>query len=183
MRRTTHTRTIALAALALLLAGCGSQGGTDTGADGTATPSPTGGTATASPSPTPTGGTATPSPDPTDGTRSPSPSGPDCTTAKAQLGAADTGHTYCLAPGDTLRVLLDGTTRRPWKPVKSDGDALTATNGGIVLQPGDASAAYRAVGAGTVTLTSSRPMCPSDPARMSCKGLQEWTVTVVVPKA
>ncbi|MFB7246931.1 hypothetical protein CW362_04830 [Streptomyces populi] len=183
MRRTTHTRTIALAALALLLAGCGSQGTTDTGADGTRSPSPTGGTATASPSPT--GGTAAPSPSPTDGTRSPSPppSGPDCAKAEAQLDAADTGHTYCLAPGDTIRVLLDGTTSRPWKPVKSDGDALTATNGGIVLQPGDASAAYRAVGAGTVTLTSSRPMCPSDPARMSCKGLQEWTVTVVVPKA
>ncbi|MFE2533219.1 hypothetical protein [Streptomyces sp. NPDC059371] len=179
MRRTTHTRTIALAALALLLAGCGTQGGDDAGAGGTVSASPTGGTTSPSPtdgtvSPSPTGGTASPSP---------TPSGPDCANATAQLGAADTGHTYCLAPGDTIRVLLDGTTRRPWKPVKSDGGALAATNGGIVLQPGDASAAYRAVSEGTVTLTSSRPMCPSDPARMSCKGLQEWTVTVVVPKA
>ncbi|MFF2365741.1 hypothetical protein ACFVU0_23995 [Streptomyces sp. NPDC058122] len=172
MRRTTHTRTIALAALALLLAGCGTQGGDDAGAGGTVSPSPTDGTV--SPTPTPTDGPASPSP---------TPSGPGCAQATAQLGAADTGHTYCLAPGDTIRVLLDGTTKRPWKPVKSDGGALAATNGGIVLQPGDASAAYRAVSEGTVTLTSSRPMCPSDPARMSCKGLQEWTVTVVVPKA
>ncbi|MFE2300544.1 hypothetical protein ACFXAW_20435 [Streptomyces sp. NPDC059445] len=172
MRRTTHTRTIALAALALLLAGCGTQGTGGTGADGTVAPSPTGGTV--SPSPSPSDGPVSPSP---------TPSGPDCAEAKAQLGAADTGHTYCLAPGDTIRVLLDGTTSRPWKPVKSEGGALTATNGGIVLQPGDASAAYRAVSEGTVTLASSRPRCPSDPARMSCKGLQEWTVTVVVPKA
>ncbi|MFJ7965055.1 hypothetical protein [Streptomyces sp. NPDC096324] len=174
MRRTTHTRTIALAALALLLAGCGTQGGDDAGAGGTV-----------SPSPTPTGGTVSPTPTPTDGPASPSPtpSGPGCAQATAQLGAADTGRTYCLAPGDTIRVLLDGTTKRPWKPVRSEGGALAATNGGIVLQPGDASAAYRAVSEGTVTLTSSRPMCPSDPARMSCKGLQEWTVTVVVPKA
>ncbi|MEV6191355.1 hypothetical protein AB0M19_03045 [Streptomyces sp. NPDC051920] len=181
MRRTTHTRTIALAALALLLAGCGTQGGDEAGSGGTVPPPPTGSTA----SPSPTGGTTSPSSSPTDSSASPppTPSGPDCAKATAQLGAADTGHTYCLAPGDTIRVLLDGTTSRPWKPVKSEGGALTATNGGIVLQPGDASAAYRAVSAGTVTLTSSRPMCPSDPARMSCKGLQEWTVTVVVPKA
>ncbi|MET8859211.1 hypothetical protein [Streptomyces sp. NPDC004579] len=172
MRRTTHTRTIALAALALLLAGCGTQGGDDTGAGGTVSPSPTDGTV--SPTPSPTDGTASPSP---------TPSGPGCAQATAQLGAADTGRTYCLAPDDTIRVLLDGTTKRPWKPVRSEGGALAATNGGIVLQPGDASAAYRAVSEGTVTLTSSRPMCPSDPARMSCKGLQEWTVTVVVPKA
>lgn len=67
--------------------------------------------------------------------------------------------------------------------MKSDGSGLEATNSGIVLQPGDASAAYRAVSAGTVRLTSSRPLCPSDPARVSCDGLQEWTVTVVVPEA
>ncbi|MGW0966182.1 hypothetical protein [Streptomyces sp. NPDC002516] len=159
MRRTTHTRTIALSALALLLAGCGSQGGGDTGAGGTVSPSPSRGTA------------------------SPSPSRPDCAAAKAELGAADTGHTYCLAPGETIRVSLDGTKVRPWKPVETDGKGLAATNGGIVLQPGDASAAYRAVSPGTVRLTSSRPLCPSDPARISCKGLQAWTVTVVVPKA
>jgi putative hemolysin len=152
MRRTTHTRTIALAALTLLLAGCGTQSGGDAGGSGTVSPSPT-------------------------------PSHPNCATAKGELGAADTGHTYCLAPGGTIRVSLDGTTRRPWAPVKTAGSGLEATNSGIVLQPGDASAAYRAVSAGTVRLTSSRPLCPSDPARVSCDGLQEWTVTVIVPKA
>ncbi|MEV8035421.1 hypothetical protein [Streptomyces sp. NPDC086182] len=152
MRRTTHTRTIALAALTLLLAGCGAQSGGDAGGSGTVSPSPTS-------------------------------SRPSCATAKGELGAADSGHTYCLAPGETIRVSLDGTTRRPWTPVKSSGTGLEATNSGIVLQPGDASAAYRAVSAGTVRLTSSRPLCPSDPARVSCDGLQEWTVTVVVPKA
>ncbi|MEY2246383.1 hypothetical protein ACN6K9_007983 [Streptomyces sp. SAS_267] len=162
MRRTTHTRTIVLATLALLLAGCGTQSGGDAG-----------GGDTVSPPPTPSS-TSTPSP---------TPSRPDCATAEGELGAADTGHTYCLAPGETIRVSLDGTTSRPWAPVKSDGSSLEATNSGIVLQPGDASAAYRAVSAGTVRLTSSRPLCPSDPARVSCDGLQEWTVTVVVPRA
>ncbi|MFD8737238.1 hypothetical protein ACFV06_20290 [Streptomyces sp. NPDC059618] len=171
MRRTTHTRTIALTALALLLAGCGAQNGGDTGAGGNVSPSPSGSTA----SPPPSGDTASPSP---------SPSRPDCGAAPgAGLGAADTGHTYCLAPGETVRVSLDGTTVRPWKPVAADGKALEAVNSGIVLQPGDASAAYRAVSPGTVRLTSSRPLCPSDPARISCKGLQAWTVTVVVRKA
>ncbi|MEV6016031.1 MULTISPECIES: hypothetical protein [unclassified Streptomyces] len=159
MRRTTHTRTITLTALALLLAGCGGQGAGDTDAGGTVSPSPSRDTA------------------------SPSPSRPDCAAAKAELGAADAGHTYCLAPGETIRVSLDGTKIRPWKPVETDGKGLEATNSGIVLQPGDASAAYRAVSPGTVRLTSSRPLCPSDPARISCKGLQAWTVTVVVPKA
>ncbi|WP_406838820.1 hypothetical protein ACICHK_26420 [Streptomyces sp. AHU1] len=172
MRRTTHTRTIALAALALLLAGCGTQGGSDAGTGGTAPPPPT----RTVPSPSPPHGTASPSPSPT-------PSRPDCATAGAELGAADTGRTYCLAPGETIRVLLDGSSIRPWKPVKSDGNALEATNSGIVLQPGDASAAYRAVSEGAVELTSSRPLCPSDPARISCKGLQEWKVTVIVRKA
>ncbi|KAB1981874.1 hypothetical protein [Streptomyces triticiradicis] len=168
MRRTTHTRTVALAALALLLAGCGTQGGSDAGTGGTASPSPT------RTVPSPSHGTASPSP---------TPSRPDCAKAGAELGAADTGRTYCLAPGETVRVLLDGSSIRPWKPVKSDGNALEATNSGIVLQPGDASAAYRAVSEGTVELTSSRPLCPSDPARISCKGLQEWKVTVIVRKA
>ncbi|MFE1291569.1 hypothetical protein [Streptomyces sp. NPDC058751] len=169
MRRTTHTRTIALAALALLLAGCGTQGGGDAGTGGTVSPSPPGSTTS------PPGGTVSPSPS--------SPSRPDCAAPDADLGAADTGRTYCLAPGETIRVLLDGTTARPWKPVETDGSGLEATNSGVVLRPGDASAAYRAVSPGTVRLTSSRPSCPSDPARLSCDGPQKWSVTVVVPEA
>lgn len=183
MRRTTPTRTIALTALTLLVAaGCGTKGGSEAGGSGSVSPSP----APSSPSPSSPSSPASvpPSPSPSSSSSSPSPSsGQDCAAATGELGAADTGHTYCLTAGDTLRVTLDGTTPRPWKPVKSDGSGLEATNSGIVLQAGDASAAYRAVSAGTVRLTSSRPMCPSDPGRISCKGLQEWTVTVVVTKA
>ncbi|MFE9805336.1 hypothetical protein [Streptomyces sp. NPDC005548] len=176
MRRTTHTRTIALTALTLLVAaGCGTRGGSEAGGSGTVSPS------SAPPSPSSPASSSVP-PTPTPSSSSPS-SGQDCVAATGELGAADTGHTYCLAAGDTIRVTLDGTTPRPWKPVKSDGSGLEPANSGIVLQAGDASAAYRAVSAGTVRLTSSRPMCPSDPSRISCKGLQEWTVTVVVTKA
>ncbi|MFF4353362.1 hypothetical protein [Streptomyces sp. NPDC001530] len=152
MHRTIHRRTLALAALTLLLAaGCGTQNGGDAGGSGTVSPSPT-------------------------------TSRKGCTEAKAQLSAADTGHTFCLTTGDVLRISLDGTTSRPWAPVKVSGSGLEATNSGIVLQAGDASSAFKAVSAGTAQLTSSRPLCPSDPARISCKGLQEWTVTVVVTK-
>ncbi|MEU8788585.1 hypothetical protein [Streptomyces sp. NPDC048643] len=186
MRRTTHTRTIALTALTLLLAaGCGTQGGSEAG--GGKTVSPSGAPSSPTPSPSSPGSASPTAPAPTSPPSSPaSPppsSGQDCGSVKGQLDAADTGHTYCLTAGDTIRVVLDGTTPRPWKPVKSHGGGLVPTNGGIVLQPGGASAAYRAVSAGTVELTSSRPMCPSDPGRISCKGLQEWTVTVVVTKA
>ncbi|MEU9213442.1 hypothetical protein AB0D27_37460 [Streptomyces sp. NPDC048415] len=151
MRRTTHHRMIALAALTLLLAGCGTRSGSDAGGSGTVSPSPT----------TPAKG---------------------CATPKAELSAADTGHTLCLTTGEVIRVALDGTTSRPWAPVKVSGGGVRATNSGIVLQAGDASSAFKAVSAGTAHLTSSRPLCPSDPARISCKGLQEWTVTVVVTK-
>ncbi|MFD6497537.1 hypothetical protein ACFV99_36625 [Streptomyces sp. NPDC059944] len=183
MRRTTPTRTIALTALTLLVAaGCGTKGGSEAGGSGSVSPSPT----PSSPSPSSPSSSASLPPSPSSSSSSPSASSSsrqDCAAATGELGAADTGHTYCLTAGDTLRVTLDGTTPRPWKPVKSDGSSLEPTNSGIVLQAGDASAAYRAVSAGTVRLTSSRPMCPSDPGRISCKGLQEWTVTVVVTKA
>ncbi|MGW3635762.1 hypothetical protein ACWD7F_37560 [Streptomyces sp. NPDC005122] len=142
----------ALAALTLLLAGCGTQsGGDDPGGGGTVPPSST-----------------------------KHPQG--CDTPPAELGTADAGRTYCLATGGELRLSLDGTADRPWTPVKADGNGLEATNSGIVLRAGDASAAFRAVSAGTVRLTSSRPLCATEPHRVSCKGLQEWTVTVRVTK-
>lgn len=151
MRPTHPHPVLALAALTLLLAACGTQGGVDAADGGTVSPSPT-------------------------------KHSQDCGTAPAELGAADTGRTYCLRTGGTLRLSLDGTATRPWTPVKADGGSLEATNSGIVLRPGDASAAFRAVSAGTVHLTSSRPLCATQPHRMSCKGLQEWTVTVRVTR-
>ncbi|MEU1196100.1 hypothetical protein ABZ446_07760 [Streptomyces sp. NPDC005813] len=151
MRRTTHHRMPVLAALALLLAGCGTQGGGEAGGSGTVSPAPT----------TPKG----------------------CAAARAELTATDTGRTFCLSVGEVIRIGLDGTSARPWAPVRAGGSGLEATNSGVVLQAGDASSAFKAVSAGTVRLTSSRPLCPSDPARISCEGLQEWAVTVVVTKA
>ncbi len=75
-----------------------------------------------------------------------------------------------------------GTKARPWKPVTAHGGALQAINAGFVIQPGDATAAYRAVAPGTVKLSSSRPLCaePTGSGQFSCKGIQEWTVTVTV---
>ncbi|MFF5012494.1 hypothetical protein [Streptomyces sp. NPDC001165] len=153
MRRTT---TVALAAAALLLAGCGSQSGGDNG-------SGSGDNGKVSPS------VSAPS------------SGGGCVT-HVELTAADNGRTVCLSKGGELRLTLDGTRSRPWKPVEASGTALQAINAGFVLQPGDASAAYQAVAAGKAELTSSRPLCPEPtaPGQVSCKGIEEWKVTVTV---
>ncbi|MFF4898332.1 hypothetical protein [Streptomyces sp. NPDC001068] len=161
MRRTTVHRTSLAAATLLLLAGCGSQSGnTDRGS-----------------------GALSPSPSPSAPAGSPGPSGPSgsCTPLTSELTAADHG-TVCVAVGGQVRLTLDGTRQRPWKAVTASGDALRAGNAGIVLQPGDASAAYTAVAPGTVTLTSSRPLCaePTTPGGVSCKAVQEWQVTVRV---
>jgi hypothetical protein len=82
--------------------------------------------------------------------------------------------------GDTIRISLDGTKSRPWKPVTVDGSGLEPTNSGIVLLPGDANSAYRAVSAGQLRLSSQRPLCATETGKVSCKGIQEWRVTVVV---
>lgn len=161
MRRTTPrpTAVLALTASALLLAGCGTQSG-DSGSDGSSV----------SPSKA-----RSQSPSPTDGEKGCVP--------ESSLTAADTGRTVCLAAGGVLRITLDGTTTRAWKPVRATGDALEPTNAGIVIQPGDATAAFTAASPGTARLTSSRAVCGTDPGHIACKGLQEWTVTVVVKKS
>ncbi|MGI5457889.1 hypothetical protein ACQEWB_32885 [Streptomyces sp. CA-249302] len=82
--------------------------------------------------------------------------------------------------GETLRINLDGTAKRPWKPVSGNGSVLEATNAGIVLQTGDANAAFKAVKDGRTRLESTRPLCAAQPGRVSCLGIQEWWVTVVV---
>jgi hypothetical protein len=64
----------------------------------------------------------------------------------------------------------------------ASGSALKGINAGFVILPGQATAAYQAVATGTEKLTSSRPLCaePTAPGQVSCKGIQEWTVTVNV---
>ncbi len=157
MRRTTHRITLALAALMLLLAGCGTQAGSSGGDDSD---------------------TLSPPPSPPASSTSASPS-PGCTST-TELDAADDGDTVCLAVGDTVRVSLDGNEKRPWKPLTTEGSGLEATNSGIVLLPGDANSAYEAVSAGRTKLSSSRPLCAAEPGKVSCEGIQDWSVTVVV---
>ncbi|MEU6481487.1 hypothetical protein ABZ858_32365 [Streptomyces sp. NPDC047017] len=182
MRRTTLHRTTvatAAAAAALLLAGCGGQ----QDGKGSAGPTHGGGTATAPASPA---GSTTPPPR----TSGPAPASPDPTASghpagcagHLQLSAADSGRTLCLAVGGELRLTLDGSKDRPWSPVRAEGATLRTGNPGIVMLPGDALAAYTAVEPGTAHLTSTRPACPAAPGRISCKALQEWTVTVKVTK-
>ncbi|WP_333777949.1 hypothetical protein [Streptomyces sp. IBSBF 3136] len=151
MRRTTP---VAIAAAAVLLAACGSQSGGDKGGAGSGKVSPSASAPSA-------GGGCVP---------------------HVELTAGDDGRTVCVTKGGELRLTLDGTRARPWKPVRTSGSALRAINSGFVIQPGDATAAYQAVAPGTAKLTSSRPLCaePTAPGQVSCKGIQEWTVTVRV---
>ncbi|MGY1497679.1 hypothetical protein ACW4TU_13955 [Streptomyces sp. QTS52] len=158
MRRTIRRRTtLALVALTLTVAGCAD--GTDSAKNrgDSVSPSPTATTNPASPTPSPAG----------------------C-TAVTTLGARDSGLTVCLAVGDTVRISLDGTSERPWKPVTTSGPGLEAVNSGFVLRPGDASAAFKAVSTGRTRLESTRPLCAARPGQVSCLGIQEWWVTVVV---
>jgi predicted small secreted protein len=151
MRRTIHRTTPALVALALVLAGCGTRAGSGEGGD----------SHTVSPSPTRTASRG------------------GC-SARAMLDVADSGRTVCLTSGGDVRITLDGTRGRPWKPITVSGAGLEAVNSGFVLLPGDASAAFKGVSPGTTRLASTRPLCAAETGRISCKGLQEWRVTVVV---
>ncbi|MFD4597845.1 hypothetical protein ACFWPQ_07360 [Streptomyces sp. NPDC058464] len=167
MRRTTFHRASLAAASLLLLAGCGSQGGGGDKGSGAVSPKPT---------PTPSA-TSTPTP-------STSGSSAGCTPVTSELTTADSGRTFCLAQDGTLRITLDGTEQRPWKKITAAGDtgALKEINYGIMLRGGDAGSAYQATAAGTVTLSATRPLCaePTAPGGVSCKGIQEWQVTVRV---
>ncbi|WP_262055761.1 hypothetical protein [Streptomyces sp. STR69] len=153
MRRSILAPSLAVATLALALTGCG----------GTKSDS---GSSSVSPSQSPTPGKSK-----------------SACTAKETLAATDSNGTFCLTTGSTVRILLDGTASRPWAQVKTAGSGLEATNSGILIRPGDASNAFKAVSAGTVKLTSSRPLCATAPHKISCKGIQEWSVTVVVSKS
>ncbi|GGX87255.1 hypothetical protein [Streptomyces anandii] len=183
MRRTTpHRITVAAAAATtLLLAGCGAQND-GKGSAGSATASaPAGGSSSTSASPTPSAsGSVPPSVTPSDSASASRPATPSGCTGQSELTAADSGRTVCLTAGGQLRLTLDGTKDRPWTPVKATGTALKAANPGFVIQPGDAVAAFDAVAPGTARLTSSRPLCATHPGQVSCKGVQEWSVTVRV---
>ncbi|GGM90523.1 hypothetical protein [Streptomyces fuscichromogenes] len=167
MRRTTFHRATLAAATLLLLAGCGSQSGGGDKGSGAVSPKPT---------PTPST-TSTPTP-------SAGGSSAGCTPLTAELTAADSGRTFCLAQDGTFRVTLTGSEQRPWKKIGTAGDttALKPVNYGIMLRGGDAGAAYQAAAAGTVTLSTTRPLCaePTGSGQVSCKGIQEWQVTVRV---
>jgi len=172
IRRTTPA--LALTALTLVIAGCGSQSGRDEGSARSVSPSTTARPSTARPSPT--GSPSVDLPTPQSPTADPS----RCATVSGSLGADDRGRTVCLATGEVVRVELDGTSDRPWKAVTAEGAGLEATNSGFVMQPGDANAAYKAVSTGKIRLSSTRPLCGAESGRISCKGIQEWWVTVVV---
>ncbi|MFI2640395.1 hypothetical protein [Streptomyces sp. NPDC018610] len=187
MRRTTlTTRTLhrgtlatAAAAAALLLAGCGTQD--DAKGGGSASPAGPASGVTASPSPSASPTASSPASASASGPASASADPSGC-AEHVELTAADSGRTVCVTAGGSVRMNLDGTRERPWSPVRAGGGILKGTNAGIVILPGDALAAYTAPTPGTARLTSSRPLCATGPGKVSCKGIQEWTVTVKVTR-
>ncbi|MGV9343869.1 hypothetical protein ACWDSD_03485 [Streptomyces spiralis] len=187
MRRTTSTTlhrtavaTATAAAAALLATGCGAQhdgkGGGAPGSVGASSAS------SASSAGSEGGSSASPPASASATSSAPASKAPSGCTGQAQLGAADSGRTVCITVGGYLRLTLDGTKDRPWAPVKATGTVLKGADPGIVIMPGDALAAYTATAPGTARLTSSRPLCATGPHKISCMGIQEWTVTVRVTR-
>ncbi|NED32446.1 hypothetical protein G3I64_07455 [Streptomyces sp. SID8499] len=172
-----------------MLAGCGTQdddgkGGSTGAGSGGATAS-----ASASASASPSGSASAPGSPSGPGSASAPPSAtgsapasPSGCVRHVELTAADTGRTVCLTVGGSVRMNLDGTKERPWSPVKAEGGILKGANAGIVILPGDALAAFTASAPGTARLSASRPLCATGPGKISCLGIQEWTVTVKVTR-
>ncbi|MGW3951387.1 hypothetical protein ACWEKM_10680 [Streptomyces sp. NPDC004752] len=208
-RTTVHRTAVAAAAAVILLAGCGGRGAGGTAQDGAGGGSGGSGAMSSAPATPPasgprSSGPATPPAPVTPSTpgapsgpvtssapgtpsapgtlppSSPAPTADGCVT-RAELTAADNGRSLCLKRGGEVRITLDGTADRPWKPLTASGDALKPANPGFVILPGDAVAAYEAIAPGTARLTSSRPLCArTDPGQVSCLGIQNWAVAVRV---
>jgi hypothetical protein len=160
-RRTGMRRPAALAPLLLILlaaTGCAAPGGQHTGAG-----TPVATTPPAGPSGAASGATG-------------------CRSGQVTVTEAQAGQGMCVTTGTLVQVYLHGQPGTPWSPVKSDGPALRAVASGRGAVPiGVTAGFFKATGAGSARLTSSRPMCPSaPPGGARCLAMQGFSLTVEV---
>lgn len=110
------------------------------------------------------------------------PSAGACGSGRVTLTEQDNRRQACVTAGTLVQVYLHGKPDQMWSGVSSDAPALrpVATGRGA-LPIGVTGGFFRADGAGTARLTSSRPMCPSPPpGGARCLALEGFTVTVEV---
>lgn len=112
------------------------------------------------------------------------PSEPTCAASSATLTLteADSGRSFCLAPGTRIEVYLHGTQTAQWSPIQLAGPALRAAVSGKRALARDVTGGfYDATTDGEAQLSSSRPACPtSTPGTMRCGAEQSFRVDVIV---
>ena len=85
---------------------------------------------------------------------------------------ADYGKTLCVSKGGTVTFDLGPGMSSATSPLDVSGTALTQ---------GQAAGTYAATSAGTATVTTERPNCPSPTTgQLSCHSIQLWKVTIEV---
>jgi hypothetical protein len=106
------------------------------------------------------------------------------------IGNRRDGGTVCMTVGAKLLVWLvaPAVPGATWRQVEvSKAGVLLATASPVHVPAGVTAAAFRAVRAGSVKLTSQRPACaPANGGSASCGAVLGWGVTVMVlapPKA
>jgi len=122
------------------------------------------------------------------GAPGPAPAPPAPTTAPApgcpqllNLTQTDTG-TKCVALGGSVDVALGGLPGQEWaKPQLSAAGVLEHADVSFAGPSYTTFAGYKAAGAGSVDITSSRGACPPpSPGSAGCHAQQGWRITVTV---
>lgn len=73
---------------------------------------------------------------------------------------ADNGRFYCVTAGENVVVYLTGSAADKWTQITpSSANLVPVPDGTMMLRLGVTGAAFRAIGPGTATLTSTRSAC------------------------
>jgi hypothetical protein len=163
-------RAVIVAAVAVVLAGCGGTG--TSGGAGAPGGAPTGGS-TGSGGAGGSGGSSA-------SCRTPTPTASGSSQV-VRLTATDNGAAVCVSRGEVVEVDLAAPAGTPWS-ITAQGPALRKTAGGSGGgSRADSSAVFEAVAPGTASIQGARRACarPSGPG-VACGAIQGYTVTVLV---
>jgi hypothetical protein len=103
----------------------------------------------------------------------------DPSGSEISVTETDNGTTLCVAPGTLVDVFLHGSVQAPWTAPALSGTGLApAPNGKGTLMIGITGGFFKATGAGSVVLSSTRPACDSS-GTASC-GPTAFRITIIV---
>jgi len=169
---------LTILAAALLLGGC-AQTGANTAGGSAPTSGPMGTAPTTNPAVTPTA----PLPPEPSNTGTQPPDQVDASGCHRNLELTETASpSYCVSLGGTVTLTLHGPADQRWSPVRLGGTALSEVPvSGVPPIGPSVTTLYRAVRAGTATLSSARPLCPpASPGSAGCLGMLAFQVTIRV---